>query len=343
MSGTIYYISGLAILFGINLIAVWGLDLQFGMTGINSFAFIVFQSAGAYATALLALKPPSSYGSFETYIGGANLPFPLPLIGGAVAGGLIAVPIGLVAVRRLRGDYEAMALLVVSLIATGLVNAQTNWLNGPSGIALVPQPFGGPTVPPQTYHWIFLGITAVCCVIAWWVMRGIARAPLGRLLRAARDSESAASALGRSPHRLRMTALIVGGALAGLSGGLLVEYVTAWSPASWLYQETFLFFTALVVGGRGNLAGAALGVLIVPIGIAEATRRLPSFGYPGLIDSLDFVAIGALMLAFLWFRPNGLLAERKRIIRPRDGSDPASDPAPLGLAARLGLRRAGSR
>lgn len=334
MSATVYYLSGLAILFGINLIAVWGLDLQFGMTGINSFAFIVFQSAGAYATGLLALKPPGAYGSFETYIGGADLPFPLPLIGGAVAGGVIAVPLGLVAVRRLRGDYEAMALLVLSLIATGLVSAQTSWFNGPSGIALVPQPFGGPTVAPQTYHWIFMAITAVCCVAAFWVVRGISRAPLGRLLRAARESESAVSALGRSPNRLRLTALVIGGVLAGLSGGLLIEYVTAWSPASWLYQETFLFFTALVVGGRGNLAGAALGVLIVPIGIAEATRRLPAFGYPGLIDSLDFVAIGALMLVFLWFRPNGLLSERKRVI-------PSPDAA--GRPDRTGLWRSGSR
>lgn len=342
MSGTIFYLSGLAILFGINLIAVWGLDLQFGVTGINSFAFIVFQSAGAYATGLLALKPPKAYGSFETYIGGANLPFPLPLIGGMLAGALIAVPLGLIAVRRLRGDYEAMALLVISLIATGLVNAQTGWFNGPAGIALVPQPFGGPSVPPQTYHWIFLAITTVCCLIAWWVVRGISRAPLGRLLRACRESESAASALGRNPHRLRMIALVIGGALAGLSGGLLVEYVAAWSPASWLYQETFLFFTALVVGGRGNLAGAALGVLIVPIGIAEVTRQLPAFGYPGLIDSLDLVAVGALMLVFLWFRPNGVLAERKRVIRELDGDGSAADGQP-DLAGSLGLRGSEAR
>ncbi|MGH2929383.1 MAG: ABC transporter permease subunit, partial [Solirubrobacteraceae bacterium] len=78
-------------------------------------------------------------------------------------------------------------------------------------------------------------------MIAWWIARGISRSPLGRLLRAARDSESAVEALGRNPNALRMTALVAGGFLAGLSGGLLVENVTAWSPASWLYPETFLF------------------------------------------------------------------------------------------------------
>ncbi|MGH2929382.1 MAG: ABC transporter permease subunit [Solirubrobacteraceae bacterium] len=148
-AANVYYVSGLAILFGINLIAVWGLDLQFGLAGINSFAYIVFQAAGAYATGLLALKPAGAYGSFESYFGGADLPFPLPLLGGALVGALLAVPVGLIAMRRLRGDYQAMAMLVLSLIATGLVDAQTNWFNGPAGISLVPQPFGGPTVAPR--------------------------------------------------------------------------------------------------------------------------------------------------------------------------------------------------
>ncbi len=276
----------------------------------------MFQAAGAYATALFSLKPARAYGGFETYIGGANWPFPLPLVGGAVVGALLAVPVGLIAIRRLRGDYQAMAMLVLSLIATGLANAQTGLVNGPTGLALIPRPFAGVLhLSPLGYQWVFLGLTAACCVVAWWVARGISRSPLGRLLRAVRDSERAVAALGRNPDGLRMTALVVGGALAGLSGGLLVEYVGAWGPSSWLYPETFLFFTALVVGGRGNLAGGALGALLVPIGVVEATRYLPAFGYPGLIDSLDWVVIGFVMLMFLWFRPNGLIPERKRTKR----------------------------
>lgn len=335
MSGALfYYLSGLAILLGINLIAIWGLDLQFGLTGINNFAYIVFQATGAYTAALLSLKPPAAYGSFETYVGGANLPFPFPLIGAAIAGGLIAVPIGLVAMRRLRGDYQAMAMLVLSLIATGFANAQVGLVNGPTGLALIPRPLAGVLhVSRNGYQWVFLGITALCCVLAWWIVRGISRSPFGRTLRAVRDSESALAALGRDPDGLRMTALIVGGVLAGLSGGLLVEYVNAWGPASWLYPETFLFFTALVVGGRGNVAGGFLGALLVPIGIVEATRYLPAFGYPGLIDSLDWVVIGFVMLMFLWFRPNGLIPERRRRFLPTAAAAPAPDsPGALELA-----------
>jgi branched-chain amino acid transport system permease protein len=315
-AGLVYYLSGLAILLGINLIAIWGLDLQFGLAGINNFAFVVFQAAGGYAAALFALKPAKAYGSFETYVGGFRLPFPLPLLGAAAVGGMLAVPIGLIAMRRLRADYQAMAMLVLSLIATGLADAQTGLVNGPTGLALIPQPLAGVFhVTPLGYNWIFLGLTAGCCALAWWVARGISRSPFGRLLRAVRESESAVAALGRNPDALRMKVLIAGGALAGLSGGLLVEYVTAWGPSSWLYPETFLFFTALIVGGKGNLAGGALGALLVPIGIVEASRHLPAFGYPGLIDSLDWVVIGACLLVFLWFRPNGLLPERKRVFR----------------------------
>ncbi len=334
-----YYLSGLGILLGINLIAIWGLDIQFGLAGISNFAYIVFQAAGGYAAALFALKPARAYGSFETYVGGYSLPFPLPLIGAAVVGGLLAVPIGFIAMRRLRADYQAMAMLVLSLIATGVADAQTGLVNGPAGLALVPQPLAGTLqLGPLGYNWFFLGLTAACCLIAWWVARGISRSPFGRLLRAVRDSESAVAALGRNPEALRMAALITGGALAGLSGGLLVEYVTAWGPSSWLYPETFLFFTALIIGGRGNLAGGALGALLVPIGIIEATRHLPAFGYPGLIDSLDWVLIGAFLLAFLWFRPNGLLPERTRVFSLAGGAAGQRRARP---AQRAGQRPAG--
>ena len=114
-------------------------------------------------------------------------------------------------------------------------------------------------------------------MVAWWIARGISRAPLGRALRAVRDSESAVAALGREPERAaddRRSS--PGGFLGGLSGGLLVEYVSAGARRAGSTGETFLFFTALIVGGKGNLAGAALGTLIVPIGITEVTRQLPA-------------------------------------------------------------------
>ena len=308
-----FYVTSLAILFGINLIAIWGLDLQYGVTGIYNFAYIAFQAAGAYADAVLATHHAGSYYAGETYILGLSLPFPIPLMGAAVVGGLLAVPVLYIAVRRLRGDYQAMAMLVLSLVATAFVEAQLGFLNGPTGISFIPKPLS--TVifssSPLGYQWTYLLFIAVVTLAIFWFVWAIVTSPFGRVLRAVRDSETAAAALGRDAHRARAVIFVVGGAIAGLSGGLLVQYVSAWAPGSWLYPETFLFLTAIVVGGTGNLAGNALGTLLIPIGVVEGTRFLPQIGYPGLIDSLDWVVIGLVLLAFLWFRPKGLIPERR--------------------------------
>jgi branched-chain amino acid transport system permease protein len=93
---------------------------------------------------------------------------------------------------------------------------------------------------------------------------------------------------------------------------VFVEFIGAWSPGSWLYPETFVLFTAILVGGTGNNIGVAVGALLVPIGFLESTRFLPNFGYPGFVDALQWVAVGALALLFLWFWPRGVIPERKR-------------------------------
>jgi branched-chain amino acid transport system permease protein len=312
-TATQFYVSSIATLGLINLIAVWGLDLQYGIAGIYNFAFIVLQAAGAYTAALCALQPPSAYGSFETYIGGFKLPFPLPILVATAVGGILAFLIGLIAMRRLRGDYQAMAMLVLSLIATGFVQAQTHFLNGPTGLSLIPKPLNSNfTTDPLQYQWLYLVFTAVITLVVFLLMRNLTRSPLGRVLRGVRDSESAAEALGRNSERARMVAMVLGGCLAGLSGALLVLYLGAWGPGAWLYPETFLFFTAIIVGGTGNLFGNLLGVLLIPVLVIEGTRFLPQFGYPGLVDALDWVVIGLVMLLFLWFRPRGLVTERRR-------------------------------
>jgi branched-chain amino acid transport system permease protein len=336
-----FYASSLLLLLGINLIAVWGLDLQYGVTGIFNFAYIIFQAAGAYADGILALRPAAYYQGGETYVGGFHLPFPLPLLGAAVAGCLLAVPVSFI-VRRLRGDYQAMALLVLSLIATAFVTDQTNFLDGSLGLSFIPKPLYGSVLPasPVSYQWYYFGFVAVLTVVVFFIVRAIVTSPFGRVLRGVRDSESALASLGRNAHRARYIIMMIGGALAGLSGGLFVQYITSWTPTGWLYPETFLFLTAIVVGGAANLGGNALGTVLVIILIQEATRFLPQIGYPGLIDNLDWVVIGLVLMVFLWFRPTGLLPERRRTLarfmpdqRATSGSllvgSPGSTPTPV--------------
>jgi branched-chain amino acid transport system permease protein len=235
----------------------------------------------------------------------------------------MALGVGAVVLRRLRGDYEAIVLLILSLIATGIANAQLNLVNGPSGLSAIPQPLASALgLSPLGYQWAYLAWTAFLTALIVWAMRRLTASPFGRTLRAMRENEVGIVALGRSSTLLRIQAFVIGGIVAGISGAVLVEFVGAWAPGSWLYPETFSLLTAIIIGGRGSLRGALAGTLIVPVLFLEVTRFLPQIGYAGLTDSLAWVVVGLLTIAFLWFRPQGLFPERPQRF-PRAGAGPA--------------------
>jgi branched-chain amino acid transport system permease protein len=135
-----YYFLTLLVFFGVNTIACWSLNLQYGVGGVMNFAFIMFQSIGAYIGGVLTLGP-STGASFQQYILGATLPFPLPWLLAAAAGGVLAWVVGSFALRPARRDFQAMVMLVVSLIASTLVLTEASWFNGQNGIAAIPKPF----------------------------------------------------------------------------------------------------------------------------------------------------------------------------------------------------------
>jgi len=315
-----YYAANLLIYAGIDIIACLALNLQFGVSGIVNFSFIVFQAVGAYAAAVLSLPPDTANGGFQHYVGGLQLPFPIPWIGGAIAGGLLAIPVGFVVLRKLRSDYQAIALLVLSVIANTVITNADKFLGGAAGLALVPPPFSD-RIDPNTegYQYLYIGITAVAVVIAFAVVNRVVNSPYGRSLRAMREREIAAAAIGKNPVNLKMTIFIVGGVIAGLSGAILVGFIQLWAPSVWLYPETIILFAAIIVGGRGNNIGAILGALLVPVGFEEVTRLLnnnpniANLGPPNLISALQWVAIGLLILGFLWFRPQGVRPEARRV------------------------------
>jgi branched-chain amino acid transport system permease protein len=315
-----YYAANLVIYAGIDIIACLALNLQFGVSGIVNFSFIVFQSVGAYTATVLSMPPDTANFGFQHYIGGYELPFPIPWIGGVVAGGLLAVPVGLVVLRKLRSDYQAIALLVLSVIANTVITNADRFLGGAAGIALVPAPLSDRITPhTETYEYFYIGITAVCVALAFLVVHRVVNSPYGRSLRAMREREIAAAAIGKNPVQLKMAIFIVGGAIAGLSGAILVGFINVWAPSVWLYPETIILFAAIIVGGRGNNIGAILGALLVPVGFEEVTRLLNSngtlanIGPPGLLSALQWVAIGLLILGFLWFRPQGVRPEPRRV------------------------------
>ena len=114
-----FYISSVLIYLGVDIMACWGLNIQFGYAGLVNFSFIIFQAAGAYTAAVLTLGHATP-GGIQEYVGGAHWPFPLPILAAGLVGGLLAAVVGAIGLRRLRSDYEAMVMLVVSLIATSI-------------------------------------------------------------------------------------------------------------------------------------------------------------------------------------------------------------------------------
>jgi branched-chain amino acid transport system permease protein len=314
-----YYISSLAVYWIVGSIAALGLNLQFGVGGILNFAYVLFQAAGAYVAAMLSLGPDTSFGGFQKYLVGAHLPFPVPLIGGALVAGLLALLIGAVGLRKLRRDYQAMVMLVISVIATTIAEGDRGLANGTQGLALVPRPFSSwSNLSLTSFGWAYVGLSFVFLLITYFIVYRITESPWGRTVRAARDAEHAAGALGKNVVSLHLSVFVIGGTIAGLSGALLVQFISAWAPPAWFFQETFVFFTAIIVGGTGNRVGVMFGTLLILVAIGEGSTYLPQFGpTPVFVASMQWVVIGLAILLFLWFRPEGVFPERVRRLQNR--------------------------
>ncbi len=316
MSAYAFYLATIIIYAAVDAMACLALNVEFGFAGLSNFGFIIFQSAGAYAAAILSMpRAATSNGGFQQYVLGWSLPWPLPWIGAAIIGGLLALPFVFLVGKRLRGDFAAVGLLVSAVLLNVLAKDYVPFLNGAAGISIVPAPFQSIWDPQGlAYQFAYGGVAVVLTILVYFLLRRVTESPYGRSLRAMRDNDIVADSLGKNLRLNRTSMLVLGGALAGLSGAILVGFISLWAPGAWGYAETIVFFAAIIVGGAGNHKGAILGAILVPVGFEEATRYIPPLANPSLVPSLQWVAIGLLIVLFLWFRPDGILPERRRIL-----------------------------
>lgn len=314
-SNWLYLLTTLLVYTGTTMIACWALDLQIGETNVLNFGFILFEAIGAYVAGVLTLGPDTGNGGFQQYVLGMRLPFPVPWLAAMAAGGALGLLMGLLAMRRLRGDYEAVVMLVLALVGYYAVLQDTSLFNGEPGLSLIPAPLSSLFASgsgSMAYRWTYLGLVVVACLLTYEVVRRIRTSPLGRALRAVRENDTVAMALGKDVVKLRTLVLVIGGAMGGLAGAMVAQFISAWSPGSWTYPETFTLFAAIIVGGRANTGGVALGAFIVPGLIMEGVIFLPSFSPSYLTPALQWILIGALIIGFMWFRPQGIIPERRR-------------------------------
>lgn len=254
------------------LAAAWNLLGGFG--GLFSLGASAFVGTGAYAAVLIELH--------------AGIGFSPALLGGIVAGTALATILAL-PLLRLRGDYFAIGTIAASLaIQAWALNSPVT--GGSSGLGF---PISGLPSPTDIYR-----LSCVAAGLAFAVAFGVANSGFGMRMKAVRDDEGAATALGVSAGRYRFAALIMNGALSGLAGTLIGMQQVSFEPNGMLgmnWSANALLMA--IVGGVGTVLGPLLGVIVVYYAL---TLQLQSY------QTLSQVIEGVLLIVIVVFAPEGL-------------------------------------
>ncbi|WP_270933458.1 branched-chain amino acid ABC transporter permease [Falsiroseomonas oryzae] len=294
------YILAVLAMAGIYAMLAVSYDLAFGYAGLFSVAHGAFFGIGAYAGALSMLN--------------LGLPFPLALLAGAAAAGLVAAAIALPA-SRLEGDYLIVGSLAFAVICHELMLNLTEVTRGPMGIPGIPPPslFGFDFDTPWLQLLVILAVLAVIGLVAW----RIAASPYGRVLRALKDDPTALEAAGKSVRRRKLEILTVSAAMAGAAGVTYASYVAFIDPESFIARTSFVIIVATVLGGAGTLWGPAIGALVIWC-VPEALRFA---GIPATLRGpLNEIVYAALLILIVMLRPEGIAGRRRLRTRTETGT-----------------------
>jgi branched-chain amino acid transport system permease protein len=329
---TTYLISVLTegAIFGIMAL---GLNVIWGWSGDFDLAYYGYIAVGAYMTLVLTIGPAVAP---SHYILGLALPYPLAVVIAVGTTMAVALVVGSIALRHLRGIYFSIVTLGAVYVMYVIAGQFVPLFNGYNGLSGLFDPmgdwFGFDYI---SYQYFFLGLTLVLFVLTYIFMSRVSSSRFGIALRTLREDERAAAAFGRDVYRLKLKGYVLGAALGGFAGALFAAYLTAFNTTAWAPVEVIVLYSAVLVGGRGNIRGVALGVLIMGLLVQESTRFLPKLPGIGTFDTLHpqvllaarGAIIGLVLVLFLRFRPQGLLPERRFI--DRQPEKPAAEPAPL--------------
>ena len=319
--GPVAYASFFLVMALLNGVVCLGLNVQWGQTGLFNVGVAGFVAIGAYISALLT-TPPS-----QEHLGGLALPIFVGWIGAIIAGGGASAAIGALTLR-LRADYLAITTFGVAVVVQLVVLNAQRLTGGAFGIAFIPRPFESLTSSPALYDLANLALVAAVVLAIFVALERLARSPWGRVLRAIREDERAAMALGKSSSRYRLQAFALGGALMGLAGAMEAHFIGFIAPENYLSSLTFQVWAMLIVGGAGNNLGALLGAAVVwalwTVSGLAISDMVPAT-YEARAAALRLVAIGVLLATMIVVRPRGLIGERTLVSRH------------VGLGARMRL------
>jgi branched-chain amino acid transport system permease protein len=299
-----------------------GLNVIWGWSGDFDLAYYGYIAVGAYMTLVLTIGPPLAPAH---YILGLQLPYPLAVVIAVITAMAVALVVGSIALRHLRGIYFSIVTLGAVYVMYVLASQYVPLFDGYNGLSGLFDPMGDWFgLDYLSYQYFFMGLSLVLFVLVFLFMWRISGSRFGMALRTLREDERAAAAFGRDIYRLKLKGYVLGAGLGGFAGALFAAYLSAFNTSAWSPVEIIVLYAAVLVGGRGNIFGVALGVLIMGILVQESTRFLPEVpGHPQIVLSLRGVIIGLVLVLFLRFRPQGLLPERRYVDR-----QPAIEPAP---------------
>lgn len=292
-----------------------GLNIQFGFAGLLNFGHVASALVGAYGAAILVDN---------------GMPLWLGVIVGIVAAIVLGLLLGLPTLR-LRADYLAIATISVAEILRVLTNSVRlqDLTGGPIGISGVADDFFAINpIPDGRYGWgsfsfnhntlwtMTVGWTLV--ILASLMVWGLARSPWGRLLKAVREDEEAARALGKNVFALKLQAFVLGSAIGGLAGIVFALRGGFVTPTFFIAQTTFNWYLVVILGGVATVLGPPIGAMLYWFVISTLNSVLTqAVGNDGwwFIASTEtgavrYVLVGITIVLLLVFRPQGLFGDR---------------------------------
>lgn len=322
-----------------NVLVALSLNVINGMAGQFSIGHAGFVGVGGYTSAVLASNLHQMYGGGDPTFGRSFVVVPVCLLASAGIAGLFGLVVGLPSLR-LRGDYLAIVTLGFAeifrlVISTAQAGENASgvgaWLaklggqNGYQGINNQGVPlYAGP-------FWVF-GLAFFLGVIAW----RIKFSGWGRALRALREDEIAAAAVGVDPTRYKVTSFVIAAMGAGIAGGLMaiMRDGIPVNPDNYNFQASFDAITMVILGGSGSVSGAVIGGILITftikaIELVQGTSFVQDLrrNFESLdLNALRMIVYAIVLIVLMIVRPEGILGERelfqKKRVAPRGPPPP---------------------